>query len=384
MTKVENNLKYGMVGGGEGSFIGDVHRKALGLVGKAELVCGCFDINRENNVLSGLKYGLDEKRIYGSYTEMAEVESSNPDKPDFIIIVTPNILHFPAAKEFLSKDFNVICEKPLCFEVEEAEELKRLADEKGLLFGIMYTYIGYPMVKQARHMVRGGDIGDITVVMAEYAQAWMGELCEKTDGKPAIWRNDPKMNGRSGAVGDIGTHIECAVTYITGLKIASLCANLRAIGRGTKLDTNAEILVKYDSGASGMYWCSQVAYGHNNGLKIRIFGTKGSIEWEQEDPCKLKVCILGKPMQILTQGKDYLSESVRKYCRLPAGHPEGFYEAFANIYTAFTMALLKQKSGLGITAQDKDFAGIDEGLSGVRFIDACVSSSQKNSGWIEY
>ena len=384
MPDFEKHLKYGMVGGGEGSFIVDVHRKALGLVGGAELVCGCFDINQQNNVHSGLKYGIEEQRIYKDYTEMSEAEATRPDRPDFVVIVTPNYLHYPVAKEFLSKGFNVVCEKPLCFEVEEAQELKRIADEKNLLFNITYTYIGYPMVKQARYMVRNGDIGEVTVVMAEYAQEWVGELCEKTGGKPSVWRNDPKVNGKAGTVGDIGTHIESVVSYITGLGIISLCANLRVIGKGMNLDTNGEILVKYDNGASGMYWCSQVAYGHNNGLRIRIFGTKGSIEWEQEDPCRLKVSIQGEPARILVQGKDYIADSVRKYCRLPAGHPEGFYEAFANLYTAFTGALLKKRYGYELTKDDLDFAGIMEGTNGVKFMTRCIESSKNDCSWIRF
>lgn len=382
MAELEKHLKYGMVGGGDGSFIGDVHRKALGLVGGAELVCGCFDVNQQNNVHSGLKYGIKEQRIYNDYMEMAEAEALRPDKPDFVVIVTPNYLHYPVAREFLRKGFNVVCEKPLCFEVKEAQDLRRIADENDLLFNITYTYIGYPMVKQARHMVRNGDIGDITVVMAEYAQDWIGELCERTGGNPSVWRNDPKVNGKAGAVGDIGTHIESVVSYITGLEIVSLCANLRVIGKGMNLDSNGEILVKYNSGASGMYWCSQVAYGYNNGLRIRIFGTKGSIEWEQENPSRLKVSMHGEPTRILIQGKDYIADSVRKYCRLPAGHPEGFYEAFANLYTAFTGALLKKKHGHALMEADLDFAGIEEGINGVKFINNCIESSKKNCSWI--
>lgn len=384
MAKGENKLKFGMFGGGEGSFIGGVHRTALNMIGNAEMVCGCFDINKENNIYSGLKYCLEEHRIYDNYAVMAEEEPKRSDRPDFMIIATPNNLHYPAAKEFLMKGFNVVCEKPLCFEVAEAEELKKLADDRELIFCITYAYIGYPMVKQARFMVQNGDIGEVTSVMAEYAQDWIGELCEKSNGNPSNWRNNPKVNGKSGAVGDIGTHIECAVSYITGLEIKSLCANLRAVGKGMKLDSHGEILVKYNSGASGIYWCSQVAYGYNNGLRIRIFGTKGSLEWEQEDPCKLKVSIVGRPPQILIQGRDYLADSARKYCRLPTGHPEGFYEAFANIYSAFTGVLLKQKSGLTITDEDKDFAGVVEGLNGVKLIEACIKSSDNNSEWIEF
>lgn len=383
MAELEKKLKYGMVGGGEGSFIGGVHRKALGLVGGSELVCGCFDPNQENNLRSGLKYGIPEQRIYKDYKDMAEAEATRTDKPDFVVIATPNYLHFPVAKEFLCKGFNVVCEKPLCFEVSEAEELKRIADEKGLLFSVTYTYIGYPMVKQARYMLQSGDIGEVTFVMAEYAQDWIGELSAKTGGKPSIWRNDSKLSGKAGVVADIGTHIESVVSYITGLKITSLCANMRAVGNGANLDTNGEILVKYDNGASGIYWCSQVAYGYNNGLRIRIFGTKGSIEWEQEDPCKLKFSLIGEPTRILIQGKDYIADSVRKYCRLPSGHPEGFYEAFANLYIAFTNAVLDKKSGLPPTSDDRNFVGIEEGLNGVKFVDACVASSQQGSAFIK-
>lgn len=376
-------LKFGMVGGGEGSFIGDVHRKAIGLTGKAEIVCGCFDINRENNLKSGLMYGIPENRIYKDFAEMADAEASTPEKIDFVTIATPNNLHYPIAKEFLSKGFNVVCEKPLCFEPDEGLELQKLAEEKGCLFGMTYTYIGYPMVKQARQMVRTGAIGEIVEVIAEYAQDWLAEHCQKTDGNPVAWRNDPKIAGKSGCVGDIGSHIECTVAYITGLKIEAVSANLRAAGKGVKLDSIGEILVRFNNGASGIYWCSQMAYGYNNGLRIRIFGTKGSLEWVQEDPCKLKMTVFGEPTHLYTQGKGYLDGDASRYCRLPAGHPEGFYEAFANIYSAFADALVQKKSGRALADNMTDFAGINEGISGVRFINGCIESSQNNSVWMD-
>lgn len=382
MSNDHQVIKYGMIGGGEGSFIGAVHRKAIGMTDLARISCGCFDIDQDNNIKSGLKYGIESGRIYKDYLEMAEMETLRSDKIDFVVITTPNNLHYPIAREFLTKGFNVICEKPLCLEVAEGLELKQLAENKGLQFGITYTYIGYPMVKQARQMIKDGVIGEIVEVIAEYAQDWVGELCATTDGKINIWRNDPLIVGKSSCVGDIGSHIECTVAYLTGLSIKSVCANLRVVGKGLKLDSTGEILVKYDNGASGVYWCSQVAYGYNNGLRIRVFGTKGSLEWEQEDPCILKIALSGEPARMLIQGKEYLYGSTRQYCNLPAGHPEGFYEAFSNIYRAFIKRILTDKKEEKAWHTDLEFAGIDDGIRGVKFIDGCVNSSQNHSVWI--
>jgi predicted dehydrogenase len=378
----DRKLRYGMVGGGEGSFIGNVHRKALGLTAKAELKSGCFDINQENNIFSGLKYGVSEDRIYHDFIEMAECESKREDRIDFVVITTPNNLHYEVAKEFLSKGFHVVCEKPLCFKTEEAYELKKIAEENEVLLCISYTYVGYPMAKQMKSMIRNGDIGEITVIMAEYAQDWMGHWLTNPDSPITGWRNNPEINGKAGSVGDIGSHIECFVSYVTGLKIESLCANLRVVGEAAKLDTNAEILVRFNNGASGMYWCSQIAHGYSNGLKIRIFGTKGSIEWDHEYPDKLKVSMHGKPISILTQGKNYLEQEALRYCRLPAGHPEGFYEAFANIYEAFITTIRKKITNEEVLEHDLDFAGIEEGIGGVKFVNACLESNTSENSWI--
>lgn len=375
-------VTYGMVGGGAGAFIGDVHRKAAGFDRKAILVAACFSRDYRNTQATGKDLGLNPDRLYSNFKEMAEKEGSRTDKIDFVSIVTPNYTHYETAKAFLENGINVVCDKPLCFEVKEAEELAELAERKGLLFCVTYTYSGYPMVKQAREMIKRGDIGEIRVVMGEYPQDWLATTIEKDGQKQASWRTDPKQAGISNCVGDIGSHIENTVSYITGLKIQSLCANLDIFGEGRTLDDNAEILVKYTNGATGVYWSSQVAIGYDNGLKVRIFGTKGSIEWEQENPNHLKVAYLGKPVQTLSRGGGYLYPGVSKLVRIPAGHPEGYYEAFANIYSAFTDALLKKKAGKQLTGEVLDFPNVKDGISGVKFINKCVESSKKGAVWV--
>jgi predicted dehydrogenase len=374
-------LRYGMIGGGAGSFIGDVHRKALQLTGRAELVCGCFGANVTNSLQMGRRLNVAVDRIYGDYRQMAAAEAGQPEKIDFVIIATPNHMHYEMVKTFLDLAFNVVCEKPLCFTWAEAQELQALATEKSVIVGVTYTYMGYLMVKEARRLVRMGDLGPINMVMAEYAQEWFAVSAVKNDGKAGRWRNVPAYGGPSNCVGDIGSHLEYLVSYLTGLEIDSLCANLRAVGQGAVLDTEAEILLKYKSGAGGIYWCSQVAVGSSNGLKIRIFGAKGSLEWEQENPEILKVNILGEPGRILKRGQKYLGEQTLAYCRLPAGHPEGFYEAFANIYFAYTEALFRRKEGVP-PAAERDFPGIADGVRGVRFIEKCVESS-RNGLWVK-
>ena len=380
----DRGLTYGMIGGGVGSFIGSVHRKSLALNGGTRLACGCFDIVWENNLLIGRQNSVEEGRIYPDYLKMLEAEAAREDRIDFIAIATPNNLHYSIARACLEHGFHVVCEKPMCFELEEAYELKRLAEEKNLLFCVCYSYIGYPMVKQARKMIEDGAIGDITVVMAEYAQQWVAERVQESGGKPSFWRNDPKVSGGSLCVGDIGTHVECTVSYMTGLKIEKLCASLRSIGEGIGLDSNAEILVKYKGGASAIYWCSQVAVGIGNCFRIRVFGTKGSLDWTHENPGELKYASLGRPTQTLVQGKKYIDPSVLKYCRIPASHPEGFIEAFANNYIAFTEALMKVRMGVSPSQKEMDFAGVDEGISGVNFIRRCLESSAHNGVWVNF
>jgi predicted dehydrogenase len=295
-------LRYGMVGGGAGSFIGEVHRKAVAFDNTARLVAGCFSRNFQNTLATGASLGVAGERLYRDYEEMAAGEAARRDGIDFVVIVTPNHAHYGAAKAFLTRGVHVVCDKPLTFTVAEAEELGQLARERNLLFGVTYTYSGYPLVKQAREMIRRGDIGAIRVVMGEYPQDWLATPAEAAGNKQAAWRTDPRYAGISNCVGDIGSHIEHTVSYITGLRIQSLCANLQSFGPDRALDDNGEVLVRYAGGASGVYWCSQIAVGHDNGLKVRIFGTKGSIEWEQENPNYLKVALLGQPVQILSRG----------------------------------------------------------------------------------
>lgn len=379
-----DKLRFGMVGGGPGSFIGDVHRKAAAFDGKAELVAGCFSRSHAKTLVTGKNLGLSSDRLYSSYEEMAINEGTRADGIDFVSIVTPNSTHYPVAKTFLEHGINVVCDKPLTFTQDEAEELARLAEEKDLLFCVTYTYSGYPMVKQARELIRRGTIGEIRMVMGEYPQGWLATTVEKSgSNKQASWRTDPAQSGRSNCVGDIGSHIENTVAYITGLKIKSLCAKLDIFGKDRSLDDNASIMVRYDGGASGLYWSSQVAIGHDNGLKVRIFGTKGSIEWEQEDPNYLRVAILGQPVLTYSRGEGYLDPYPASLCRIPSGHPEGYYEAFANIYTAFAKALWKKMQGEELTAEDLDFPDAFAGLAGVKFINKCVDSSKAGTVWID-
>ena len=308
-------------------------------------------------------------------------ESKRKDKIDFVSIVTPNSTHFMIAKTFLEAGINVVCDKPLCFEVEEAKELMDLAKQKDLLFMVTYTYSGYPMVQEARELIKEGAIGEIRTVMAQYPQEWLVKDIEDENNKQASWRLEPGLAGKSSCVGDIGSHIENTVKRITGLKITKLLARLENIPHKRKLDTNAQIMVEYDNGASGLYWSSQIAPGHENGLKVNVYGEKGSIFWSQEDPNSLILNEVGKPQKIYTRGNDYLHDSVKALSRIPSGHPEGYYEAFSNLYRNFADALKKKKNR-------EDYKGIffpdaEDGLDGVKFINACVESSRLNNKWVE-
>lgn len=373
-------LEYGMVGGAMGSFMGDVHRKAANFDQKAKLVAGCFSRDYDKTLATGKKLGLKESRLYQNFKEMAAAEA---DKLDFVSIVVPNNAHFEAAKAFLENGINVYCEKPLTFTVEEAEELKKLTDENNLLFGVNYSYSGYPMVKQARKMVQNGDIGKINLVMGEYPQDHLiAAVNSKKEGNISIWRVKPEIAGRSNCVGDIGSHIENTVSYITGLKIKSLTANLESVVGASKLDDNGEIMLKYDNGASGLYWSSQVAIGHDNGLKIRIYGDQGSIIWEQEKPDYLTVHHLDQATEILSRGRNELYDLAADQLRLPAGHPEGLFAAFANMYSNFIDAVKAKKAG-NYKAENFDFPTVNDGLQGVKFINACVDSSEMGSKWVE-
>ncbi len=376
-------LRYGMVGGGQGAFIGDVHRKAIALDGSAALVAGCFSRSHENTLATGRGLGLADDRLYRTFDEMAEAEAKRRDGIDFAVIVTPNASHYPAAKAFLSRGIHVVCDKPLVFEVREAEELAALARQKNLLFCVTYTYTGYPAVKHARDLIARGELGELRFVNAEYPQEWLSTLLEKEGQKQASWRADPAQTGKSNCVGDIGSHVENMVRYMTGLEITRLCARLDTFVKGRVLDDNASILVEYRGGAKGLYWSSQIAVGFDNALRVRVFGSKGSLQWSQENPNYLTVSRLGKPTEVLSRGRDPFYPPAQAYSRIPSGHPEGYFEAFANIYKTFAAALAKKKAGGKLDQKDLDFPNAADGISGVRFIDKCVESSQKGAVWVD-
>ena len=376
-------LNYGMVGGGPGAFIGDVHRRANALEGKSRIVAGSFSDVEWEIIEMGEMLGLDKDRVYLTYQEMAEKEAAREDGIDFVSIVTPNFLHYDIAKTFLLKGISVVCEKPLTVDLEQALDLKKIAAENNCLFAVTYTYTGHVMAKEAREIVRSGQIGDIRMVMAEYPQDWLVDTIEKEGQRQAAWRTDPKQAGKSNCVGDIGSHMENLVSYITGLKIKKLIANMDIFGDGRLLDNNAEILVKYDNGASGSYWCSQVAIGYDNALKVRIFGTKGTVEFEQENSNYLKVTFKGQAPQIYSRGCGYISAEASSFSRVPPGHPEGFYVAYANIYSAFADALVKKLAGEEVDESAAGYPTIDMGIEGVRFVSKCLESMDNGSAWVE-
>jgi predicted dehydrogenase len=377
-------LRYGMVGGDLNAFIGGVHRRAIAIEEKAVLTAGCFSSHEEKNRKCGEFYNLLEERIYADYKEMAEKEAAREDKIDFVVIVTPNSTHYDIAKAFLECGIHVVCEKPLCFTTEQAEEMEKLSKEKELFFAVTHTYSGYCMVKQARKLVKDGYIGKVVNVNAEYLQEWLideiGSGSESTR-KLSVWRMDPKLTGVSNCVGDIGTHIENTVAYITGLKPVKVAAVLDTFGH--ELDLNANMLVEFDNGAHGVFCCSQVCSGHANGLVVRIFGTEGAIEWKQEDPNYLFVTKKGQPMQIFNRGMAYIQGRAAELNRIPSGHPEGLMVAFANIYHAVIQGILKKESGNAISEEELDFPTVTDGVEGVKFIHAAVKSSKNNSAWTE-
>lgn len=377
-------LTYGMVGGGPAAFIGDVHRKAIAMDAKAVLVAGCFSQSYKNTLATGEFLGLDKKRLYKTHADMLKAEGKRKDKIDFVVIATPNITHYPIARLALENGIHVVCDKPLTTNSSDAEELGRLAAKKNLLFCVTYAYTGYPIVKHMREMVRNGDLGDIRFISGEYPQDWLATPLEKTGQKQAAWRTDPSLAGASNCVGDIGSHIENMVSYITGLKIVRLLAQLDRFGEGRVLDDNASIMLEYDNGAKGLYWSSQIAVGNDNGFRVRIYGTKASLEWVQENPNYAKVSYIDKPTETLSRGRDKMYPRAQALSRIPSGHPEGYFECFANIYSTFLTALSKKISGEKPTKDDLDFPTVEDGIRGVRFIEKCVESSNKGAAWVVF
>jgi predicted dehydrogenase len=380
-TKLNRRLRLGMVGGGRGAFIGAVHRIAARLDDRWEFVAGALSSDPERARLSGEDLLLRPERVYGSFDEMAQRESAREDRIDAVAIVTPNHAHAPAAEAFLKAGIHVICDKPLTTTRAEAEALVRLADETGLIFAVTHNYTGYPLVRQAREMVQAGDLGRLRVVQAEYAQDWLATPLEGTGQKQADWRTDPARSGPAGAVGDIGTHAFNLAEFITADEVAELSAELHTFVEGRRLDDNAHMILRFSSGARGMLWCSQVAAGQENGLRIRVFGEKAGLEWHQENPNYLTFTPLGEPPRIIRRNGAGASDVSKAASRIPSGHPEGYLEGFAQIYTDVAEQIAARIEGRQPNPLSLQAPTVLHGLRGVRFIEATVASSKNKAAW---
>jgi len=386
---MNRKLRMGMVGGGKDAFIGAVHRIAANMDGLIELACGALSINPEIAKESGEMLFLPASRTYLTYEEMIEKEAKLPVdvRMDFLTIVTPNFAHFAPAMMALENGFHVVIEKPMTFTLEEAKLLKKKAEETGLILCLTHTYSGYPMVKQAKAMVADGVFGKIRKVWVEYPQGWLSQLSEREGNKQAAWRTDPKRSGKSGCMGDIGTHAAHLAEYISGARITQLCADLNIMVEGRSLDDDGNVLLKFDNGAAGVLMASQVAAGEENALKIRVYGEKGGLEWAQQEPNTLLVKWLDKPTQILRAGANYgdrLSSFATHNCRTPGGHPEGYLEAFGNIYRNFALTLSARIDGKNPSKEALDFPSFDDGVRGMAFIDNVVNSAASSQKWTEF
>jgi predicted dehydrogenase len=382
-------LRMGMIGGGKDAFIGAVHRIALNMDGLVELVCGALSINPDIAVDSGKSLFLDENRIYLNYEEMIRKESEMPaDKRiDFVTIVTPNFAHFAPAMMALDHGFNVVIEKPMTFTLEEAKQLQQKVQETGLQLCLTHTYSGYPMVKQAKQMISEGALGKVRKVYVEYAQGWLSKLSEREGNAQAAWRTDPKKSGKAGCMGDIGTHAAHLAEYVSGAKISQLCADLNIVVEGRGLDDDGGVLLKFDNGASGVLIATQVAAGEENALRLRIYGEKGGIEWAQQEPNTLLLKWLDAPAQVFRAGAGYtnhLSSFATQNCRTPGGHPEGYLEAFGNIYRNFALSLLAKQEGKEPSKENADYPRVEEGVRMMAFIDNVVASSQSDKKWYDF
>lgn len=374
-------LRYGMVGGGPGAFIGDAHRKAVSLDGTAELVAGCFSRTPEKTLEQGKALGLEPERCYASYQEMAEAEAAREDGIDFVVIVTPNNTHYAIAKAFLEAGIHVVCDKPLVTTVQEAEDLKKTADEKDLLFMVTYTYTGHVTMKYMRDLVKNGEIGTIRTVMAEYPQGWLYDE-NSWGGKQGEWRCDPAQSGRVNCLGDLGTHVENAVATVTGLKIKRVLAKMDVVVPGRKLDDNDQILVEYEGGATGINWTSQFAIGCDNSLRLRIYGSKGTLLWFQENPEEVILIREDGIARSVKRGYGAVTPDAAKYGRLPSGHTEGWLEAMGNLYDSFGACVKAKKEG-HFTPELIDYPTIEEGVAGLKYVEACLESNAKGNVWVE-
>jgi len=386
---LNRKLNMGMVGGGPGAFIGDVHRKASRLDGGIDLVAGAFDINPRKSRQMGRELLLNSRRVYRNYQEMIERELKLPvgERIDFVSITAPNNWHFPIAKDFLNAGFHIMCEKPMTFNVNEARQLQKIVRKSRRVFGLMHNYTGYPMVKLARDMVRNGELGKIRKIIVQYPQGWLATAVEKTGSMQAVWRTDPKQSGGAGCMGDIGTHAENLSEYITGLKITHLCADLTIFVKGRRLDDDGNVLLRFNNGARGVLHASQISVGEENNLAIWVYGEEKSLEWHQEHPNYLYVKQMNGPVEVWRRGNPYIGEkspAAGRATRLPFGHPEAFFEAFANIYCNFADTL---RARLTRTKPDPlmlDFPDVNDGLRGMLFIDTVLASTRSKQKWTKF
>jgi len=386
-SMLNRKIKMGMVGGGTDAFIGAVHRLAAFMDNQIELVCGCFSVDPEISKESGKLYYLPEDRVYESYEEMFEKEAQLPEgeRMDFVSIVTPNFVHFDPAMMALDKGFNVVLDKPITFSLEEALQLKEKINASGLTFALTHTYSGYPAVKHAKKMVADGEFGKIRKVFVEYPQGWLSSKLEDTGNPQASWRTDPKRSGKAGSMGDIGTHAHHLAEYITGLKVTELCAELKVFVPNRLLDDDGAALLRFDNGATGTLMATQIAAGVENAVKIRVYGDKGGLEWEQMEPNSLILNWLDAPMQVLRVGTSMHSDIATHNTRVPGGHPEGYLEAFANIYRNFSLTLRARANGEEPTAEMLDFPGVEDGIRGMQFIDTVVSAGYNDKvKWVKF
>ena len=379
-------LRMGMIGGGKDAFIGAIHRIAANTDGMIELVCGALSINKEIAEDSGKSLYLPAERIYTTYEEMLEKESTLPaeKRMDFVTIVTPNFAHYAPAVMALEKGFHLVIEKPITISLDEAKKLKSKLDESGLILCLTHTYTGYPMVKQAKSMIENKAIGAIRKIYVSYCQGWLSKLSEREGNAQAAWRTDPKKSGKSGVMGDIGTHAFNLAEYISGLKVKEVCADLNVVVKGRALDDDGSVLLKFENDCTGVLIASQVAAGEENNLSIKIYGELGGLEWNQQEPNTLLVKWLDKPTEIMRAGSGYLSPIAQRNCRTPGGHPEGYLEAFANIYRNFSSTLLARINNQKIDSGTIEFPSINEGLRGMAFIDSVVRNYESKEKWTTF
>lgn len=386
----KRKIRMGMVGGGYGAFIGEVHRKAAGIDGEIELVAGAFDVDPAKGKEFGVKeLYLPAERSYGSWKEMIEAEKKLPEgeRIDFVTIVTPNFVHFPVAKAALEAGFHVMCEKPMVLDVAEAKKLQKIVNKTGKVFALNHNYTGYPMVKLAKDMVKNNELGNIMKIIVQYPQAWLIRPIEREGQQQATWRLDPKRSGAAGCIGDIGTHAENLAEYITGLRLTEICADLTAFVKGRPLDDDGNCLLHFEKGAKGILHASQISAGEENNLAIWVYGDKASIEWHQEDPNKLFLKKVGNPVEVWTRGNEYVGKKsplAAKGTRTPGGHPEGFLEAFANNYMGLVERIRACDAGKKLPATAMDVPDVNDGVRGMQFIDTVVKSAKSKAKWVKF